>query len=100
MSSIQIQSVTTRRDLRAFVKFPWQVYKGDPNWVPPLIVERLGYLNSATGLFYRHADVALLLARRGRKVVGTVAAFVDHRRIKHRGGCLGGRDGRRRLSRL
>jgi len=90
MSSIQIQSVTTRRDLRAFVKFPWQVYKGDPNWVPPLIVERLGYLNSATGLFYRHADVALLLARRGRKVVGTVAAFVDHRRIKHLGRAEGG----------
>ena len=89
-SSIQIQPVTTRRDLRAFVKFPWRVYKSDPNWVPPLISERLVYLNPATGLFYRHADVALFLAHRSRQVVGTVAAFVDHRRIEHLGRAEGG----------
>jgi GNAT superfamily N-acetyltransferase len=83
MSSIQIQPVTTRRDLRAFVKFPWQVYRGDPNWVPPLISERLEYLDPARGPFYQHADVALFMARQSRAVVGTVAPFVDHRRIKH-----------------
>jgi len=90
MPSIKIQPATTRRDLRAFVKFPWQVYKGDPNWVPPLISERLEYLNPATGLFYEHADVALFLARRGRETVGTIATFVDHRRIKHLGRAEGG----------
>ena len=42
-SSIRIQEVATERDLLAFVKFPWGVYKGDPNWVPPLISERLDY---------------------------------------------------------
>ncbi len=78
MPSVEVRPVTTRRDLRAFVKFPWRVYEGDPNWAPPLISERLEYLDSATGPFYEHADVALFLARRGREVVGTVAAFVDH----------------------
>ena len=82
MPSIEIRPVTTRHDLRAFVKFPWRVYEGDPNWVPPLISERLEYLDSATGPFYEHADVALFLARRGREVVGTVAAFVDHSLIE------------------
>lgn len=90
MSSIQIQPVTTRRDLLAFVKFPWRVYKGDPNWVPPLISERLEYLDPATGPFYEHADVALFLARRGRKVVGTIAAFVDRQFIEYVGRREGG----------
>jgi GNAT superfamily N-acetyltransferase len=90
MSSIRVRPLATRRDLRAFVKFPWQVYKGDPNWVPPLISERLEYLNPATGLFYRHADVALFIGRRGRDTVGTIAAFVDHRRIEHLGRAEGG----------
>jgi GNAT superfamily N-acetyltransferase len=85
MSSIQVRPIATRRDLRAFVKFPWQVYKGDPNWVPPLISERLEYLDPARGLFYEHADVALFIARRGRDTVGTIAAFVDHRRNEHLG---------------
>ncbi|MFQ6101149.1 MAG: hypothetical protein ACE5OS_07935 [Anaerolineae bacterium] len=90
MSSIHIQPVTTRRDLRAFVKFPWRVYKGDPNWVPPLISERLEYLDPARGPFYKHADVALFLARRGREAVGTIAAFIDHNRIEYLGQPEGG----------
>jgi GNAT superfamily N-acetyltransferase len=88
--SIHIQPVRSRRDLRAFVKFPWAVYDGDPNWVPPLISERLEVLDPARGPFYAHADVALFLAHRGRAVVGTIAAFVDHHRNRHLGQAQGG----------
>jgi len=90
MASIQIRPVTARRELRAFVKFPWQVYKNDPNWVPPLISERLEYLDPATGPFYRHADVALFMARGSRQPLGTIAAFVDHHRVEHMGAPEGG----------
>jgi GNAT superfamily N-acetyltransferase len=90
MPSIRIQAVTTRHDLRAFVKFPWQVYREDPNWVPPLISERLQYLDPTSGPFYSYADVALFLARRGRQVVGTIAPFVNHRLIEHVGQPEGG----------
>jgi GNAT superfamily N-acetyltransferase len=90
VSSIHVEQVHTRRQLRAFVKFPWQVYKGDPNWVPPLISERIEYLNPATGPFYRHAEVALYLARRGREPVGTIAAFLNHRAVELKGECEGG----------
>ena len=90
MSSVQVQPVSTQRDLRAFVRFPWQVYRHDPNWVPPLISERLEYLDPARGPFYKHADVALFLARNSREVVGTLAAFVDHQRVEHLGRQEGG----------
>jgi GNAT superfamily N-acetyltransferase len=90
MPSIQIRPVTSRRDRRAFVKFPWAVYDGDPNWVPPLITERLEVLDPDKGPFYGHADVALFLARRGREVAGTIAAFVDHHRNQHLDTPLGG----------
>ena len=87
---ICIQPVTTRRDLYAFVKFPWKVYTNDPNWVPPLISERMGVLDPATGPFYKYADVALFSARRGREVVGTISVFIDHLVAKTRGGQEGG----------
>jgi hypothetical protein len=76
-SSIQIHPVTTRRDRSAFVKFPWRVYKDDPNWVPPLISDQLEYLDPTRGPFFKHADVALFLARQGRRAAGTIAAFID-----------------------
>jgi GNAT superfamily N-acetyltransferase len=90
MESVEIHPVTTRRDRRAFVQFPWRVYQGDPNWVPPLISERLEYLDPERGLYYKQADIALFLARRGREELGTIAAFVDHSRAQHMGQAEGG----------
>lgn len=89
-SSLVIQPVRTRRDLYAFVKFPWKVYRGDPNWVPPLISDQVNYLDPRKGPFYRHAEVELFLARRGREILGTIAAFVDHHEVEFRGKREGG----------
>lgn len=87
---IEILSVNTRGDRRAFARFPWRVYRGDPNWVPPLISERLKYLDPSRGIFYKQADVALFIARQDGEVLGTIAAFVDHARIEHMGAAEGG----------
>jgi hypothetical protein len=35
--AIDVVPVLTKKDLKTFVKLPWKIYKGDPNWVPPLI---------------------------------------------------------------
>ncbi|NTV90462.1 MAG: hypothetical protein HGA22_08915, partial [Clostridiales bacterium] len=43
MSELQVKSdlivipVQTASDLKKFIRFPWKIYKGDKNWVPPLI---------------------------------------------------------------
>ena len=90
MTSIEVQPATTPRDRRAFVTFPWRVYRDDPNWVPPLISERLDYLDPAHGPFYAHADVALFLARQDGQVAGTIGACVDHRLVEQTGQAEGG----------
>ena len=76
---IGVTPVKSKRELLDFIKFPWKVYRGDPNWVPPLIFERKAFLNPLKNPFYRHADVELFLARRGTDVVGTVAGIINHR---------------------
>lgn len=89
-ASVEISPVTTRSDLKAFVQFPWRVYRGDSNWVPPLISDRLAYLDPAKGFYYTQADIALFMARSGRELLGTIAAFVDHARVRHMGQAEGG----------
>ncbi len=89
-SSIQVRSVNGRDELQDFVKFPWRVYKDDPNWVPPLISDQISYLTPSQKNFFSRADVALFSARRGREVVGTIAAFVDPIPIEHLGEQVGG----------
>ena len=54
------------------------MYEGDPLWVPPLLPERRAALDPRRGeLFRRGGEAALFLARRGERIVGTVAAWWD-----------------------
>jgi len=82
--------VHSRRERARFVKFPWQVYRGDPLWVPPLISDQLAYFNPRKSLFFRTAEVAFFTARRGSRMVGTIAAFIDRRLVSEPGQQLGG----------
>lgn len=78
MNSLSVEPVGGAKDLMAFIKFPFQVYKGDPCWVPPLISERKDFFDPKKNPFFAHADVTLFLARREGQVVGTIAALIDH----------------------
>jgi GNAT superfamily N-acetyltransferase len=76
---IDIVEVRTSRDRTAFIKFPWRIYRDDPAWIPPLIIERKQFLDRKHHPFYRHGDAALFLARRDGKVVGRIMASDDTR---------------------
>ncbi len=89
-ANIEVRQITTRAERTAFVKLPWQVYRGDHNWVPPLISDQLEYLDPQKNRFFAQAEVALLTAYRDGKVVGTIAPFVNHYVIEHTGEQAGG----------
>ena len=77
MAEIEVTRVESRRDRTAFIKFPWRIYKNDPAWVPPLILERRQFIDRKRHPFYLHGDAALFLARRGPEVVGRIMASDD-----------------------
>ncbi|MDQ3115208.1 MAG: GNAT family N-acetyltransferase [Verrucomicrobiota bacterium] len=74
---IEVSQVTTRADRDAFIQFSWQIYRDDPAWVPPLVLERKEFLDRKKHPFYEHGDAALFLARRGGKTVGRMMASDD-----------------------
>jgi len=79
MGSLEILEINSPRDRQAMVVFPWEVYRGDKNWVPPLLKDRQKLLDPNRNPFFHTADVALFAAKRDGRLVGTIAAFVDHR---------------------
>lgn len=79
MSAIEISIVGSRRDRDDFIKFPWRIYRNDPAWVPPLIVERRTFLDRKRHPFYQHGDAELFLARRNHEIVGRIMASDDPR---------------------
>jgi GNAT superfamily N-acetyltransferase len=78
MDELTVRSVSSRKDLTRFIKFPWKVYRGNAYWVPPLIAERRKILDRSRNPFYQHAEMELFLAERDGGLVGRIAAIVNH----------------------
>jgi len=85
LSGVEIVPVQNQRRRERFVRFPWQIYKDDPNWVPPLISQLAKRLNVKRNPFFQYAARELFLASRDGKVVGTIAAIVNHQHNKQSG---------------
>jgi GNAT superfamily N-acetyltransferase len=78
--SIAIQEVRTKKDLKAFLQFPWVIYRGDPYWVPPLLKE-IAYHFSPQNPFLQHAEIVPFLAVRDGAPCGRIAAIIDQNYI-------------------
>jgi GNAT superfamily N-acetyltransferase len=77
---MQIEQVSDKNGLDLFILFPWKVYQGNQNWVPPLISE-IKFTLGDKNPFFHHAEAAYFLARKDGVVVGRVAAIVDRNHI-------------------
>ncbi len=75
----EIRPVNTTRDWKIFLKFPWMIYKGNPAWVPPLLMDMKDKLDLKKNPFYQHAEREAFLAWDGEVPVGRVVALHDHR---------------------
>ena len=75
MSDIVISSVKTRRELRQFARFGYELYKDNPYAVPDLLEDTMATFDAKKNPAYRFCDAELFLARRDGKIVGRVAAI-------------------------
>ncbi|HZA51194.1 MAG TPA: N-acetyltransferase, partial [Myxococcaceae bacterium] len=84
-----ITPVQSAQDRDAFIRFPYELYRDDPNWVPPLIMERRDFLDPRKNAWFKHGSVELFLARRNGQVVGRIAAVNDPNYNRFHGTSLG-----------
>lgn len=75
-TSLEIREVSGKRAIEEFIRIPWNIYKQDPNWIPPLLFERRKAF-SAKHPFFKHADWRAWTAFRGGKPVGRISAQID-----------------------
>ncbi len=75
-NTLQIISVSNRKERKAFINLPWSLYTDDPMWVPPLKIERSMHL-SPKNPYFEHATCNLWIAVRNGKTVGRISAQVD-----------------------
>jgi len=76
---VTVEQVRSRQDMKAFLRLPWHIYRGDAHWVPPLIRDVRFKLDRDQHPFFEHAKMELFLARQGTEPMGRIAAIVDDR---------------------
>ena len=86
MASVSIRPVRTQRELKRFVKVPFGLHRDQPQWVAPLIFERMEFLNREKNPYFEHAEAEYFLAERDGEPVGRISAQIDQRWDDYQGG--------------
>lgn len=63
---------------KAFVKFPIKLYKGNPYYVPSLILDELDTLNTKKNPAFDFCEIQLFLAYKDNEIVGRIATIINH----------------------
>ena len=74
---IIISEVSSKSELKKFVKFPFQLYKNNKYWVPPIIKDEMDSFDKTINPVFEHADARFFLAYQNNKIVGRIAAIIN-----------------------
>lgn len=79
MAPIEIKKVTDRKQLRQFVQFYYDLYRGNQHFVPYLFFEEMNTLRHDKNPSFECCDAEYFMAFRDGKMVGRVAAIINRR---------------------
>ncbi len=79
---IEVIRVTSPKQLKQFVTFPFSLYKDCKYWVPPLIKDELETLDSSKNPVFKNAEASYYLAYKDGKVAGRIAVIINRLEIE------------------
>ena len=82
---IQIQEARSKKEMKAFVRYPFGLYRKSPYWVPPIVREELNSFDPKINPVFNQAQARFFLATRNGKPVGRVAAIVNWGEVRDQG---------------
>ncbi|MCA9194966.1 MAG: hypothetical protein KDB03_24510 [Planctomycetales bacterium] len=78
-----VETVGKNRKLqREFVQLAWDLYRNDPNWVPPLLMNIRELVNFSKHPFYDRNECENFLVRRNGQIAGRLTALVNRGHIE------------------
>ena len=76
-SMIEIKEIFSKKELKSFVTFPFELYRNCDAWVPPIIDEELKTLDKDSNPVFKNAKSHFFLAIKNNKIIGRVAAIIN-----------------------
>jgi len=79
---MEIVEVVSKKEKKDFIMFPFELYKNDPLWVPPLISDMKKIIDGEGSLLFQSGPHTFFLAYKENKVVGRLAVGIDEKTNK------------------
>ncbi len=79
---ISIVELHAKSDLIDFVRFPFNLYKGNKYWVPPIISDEIDFFDPTINPVFEHAEARFFLAKKGSLTVGRIVAIRNFTEIE------------------
>lgn len=80
--AIEIKTVTTRKELKTFVRFANRMYKGNKYYVPCMPMDDMKILDKNYNAAFEFCEAEYYLAYKDGQLVGRVAAILNHKANK------------------
>lgn len=85
MSEVSILEVKTPAELKQFVKFPMDLYKNNPYYVPSFIKDEINVWDPKQNPALQYSEAKQFLAWKDSKVVGRIAVIINRKEEKELG---------------
>ncbi len=82
---ITIHEVTSKKELKQFILFPFSLYKNNPYWVPPIIKDEMEGFDKKNNPVFENADARFFVAKKEGVIVGRVAAIINWYEVHQQG---------------
>ncbi len=85
MSEISVIEVKNSEQLKQFVRFPMNLYKNNPYYVPSLINDEIKIWSTKENPALQYSEAKQFLAYKNSKVVGRIALMINHKEERELG---------------
>jgi hypothetical protein len=75
MIDMQLLDLNSKKEINDFVMYPFELYKGVEQWVPPFIGDMKLMLNTKKHPFYEHSEGEFYIARKNNAIVGRLGVM-------------------------
>lgn len=82
---ITVKEAVTKKELKEFIKFSFELYKDNPNWIPPLVADELETFDKKNNPAFDDAEAYFYIAYKNGKAAGKVAAIINWAEVKQLG---------------
>jgi|LNFM01.1.fsa_nt_gb hypothetical protein len=87
--AVEIKRIAPGESIRDFMKVPFVVFQGDPQWIAPVGMLFEDQLNPKKNPFFEHAEAVYFVATKDGKLAGRCTAQIDHEHQKRYGDAVG-----------